>query len=759
MHILIRPQKLRIPVLALVAFLIASGCARTPQQKEAKFLENGKKYMLRKDYARAALEFRNAVRVMPKDAEAYYQLGLSELNGGRLSAGVAALKKATELNPQHAGAQVKLAELMALSGIRDIATDGEKRMEDVLRSSPDNIDALDALALNEFQLGKWQDAQMHLMQALDKFPQSVDSAVALARLDLARGDLKGAELVLTKLVTEAPQSPEARTALGQLYLLARQPAQAEPEFRAALKIKPDFPLALLGLASTQVRLGQKEQAEQTYRTLSALPDGQYKNIYPMYLFDEGKHDSSIKEFERLARQDPADRGTRTKLVAAYLQTKRLQDAERVLRAALKENPKDLDALVQRSQVLLQAGKDAEAEGDLNQVLRYKPDAARAHYLLAHVYRARQDSGRERQELNEALRLEPELLQARIELAQALIETNSGKTALTILDATPDQQKNRLGVLIERVWALLAMNADTEARKYVDHGLKFMRVPDLLTQDSFLKFRGKDYAGAIAAAKEALAKDPENVKALRLMASGYLAQKQPAAARQALQEHAGQHPKSEAIEQFLGEWLLASGDFEQARAALAAAKAANPNSAGLNMALARLAISEGKLDEGRKILSEIASSNGANSEAHLWLGTLEVKAGDHSAAIEEFRKALVVDDRNVLALNNLAYLLAKFGNTDEALKFAQRACELAPENADVQGTLGWVLYRKGLYEAALKYLQEAVKRDGESSTENAAIRKYYLSEAYLKLGDRQSGMQALQAAIKIKPDVAQIETRN
>jgi len=137
---------------------------------------------------------------MPGDAEAHYQLGLSNLGAGRLRQAVNELKKATELSPGVAGAQVKLAELMALSGIKDVVQDGQKRMLDVLRNAPDNIDALDALALTEVQLDKWQDAEKHLEEALDKFPQSVKSAVALARLNLARHDLKGAEAAFAENV-------------------------------------------------------------------------------------------------------------------------------------------------------------------------------------------------------------------------------------------------------------------------------------------------------------------------------------------------------------------------------------------------------------------------------------------------------------------------------------------------------------------------------------------------------------------------------
>src|SRR5580700_3974799 len=85
-------------------------CAISPQAKEARSLKRGQAQLAKKDYARAILEFRTAIQVMPKDAEAYYQLGLALLQSGDLRGAVGAFQKATELNPKHPGAQLKLAE-------------------------------------------------------------------------------------------------------------------------------------------------------------------------------------------------------------------------------------------------------------------------------------------------------------------------------------------------------------------------------------------------------------------------------------------------------------------------------------------------------------------------------------------------------------------------------------------------------------------------------------------------------------------------
>ena len=79
--------------------LCTAACQRSPQEKAAKFLRDGKDLMSRKDYARAVLQFRNAVRLLPKDAEVEYQLGLAYLADGKLAEGVAAITKSNHSQP------------------------------------------------------------------------------------------------------------------------------------------------------------------------------------------------------------------------------------------------------------------------------------------------------------------------------------------------------------------------------------------------------------------------------------------------------------------------------------------------------------------------------------------------------------------------------------------------------------------------------------------------------------------------------------
>ena len=121
---------------ALATVVLDVGCSRSPQARETQYLKRGIALTAKKDYTRAVLEFRNAIKVMPSAAEPYYQLGLAYLASGSSLNGIIALRRAVELDPKHAAAQLKLAELMSTSRDEDVLRDAALRLESILVASP-----------------------------------------------------------------------------------------------------------------------------------------------------------------------------------------------------------------------------------------------------------------------------------------------------------------------------------------------------------------------------------------------------------------------------------------------------------------------------------------------------------------------------------------------------------------------------------------------------------------------------------------------
>jgi putative PEP-CTERM system TPR-repeat lipoprotein len=729
--------------LVLSAGIALISCRKSPQAKEAAFLANGQKLFDKHDYARALLEFKNAVGVMPKDAEPYYRIGLADLAMGNLREGVAALRKATSLNPKHEAAQLKLSQIQTATTNRGLVEDASSRLQEVLKSSPENTQANDLLALAEWKLGNNDEALKRLEENLQKFPKSLSSAVLLARLKLSKKDIAGAEEVLKKAVASAPDSSYAVLALAELHLLNRQTDVAETEIRRAVQLDPKNGRALLGLAAIQTAGNRTDEVEQTYRQLSALPEAQYKPLHALFLFRSGKQDAALEELKKLARDDPRDQAARRRVIAACLTMKKYDEALGLLAADLKRNAKDTDALFLRSEVYLRTGKPAEAQKDLEQVLHYRPDSAEAHLAMALTYSPQSMAQNRRQELTRALELNPALMDARIMLARGYTLENQPKTALELLDKAPPVQKNRANLVAERVWALLQSGKAAAARPYITGMLAIRREPVFLLQDALAKYEEKDYAGARESAEELLKISPEDVRAARVIAESYGAQKQAPKAVDRLNQLAAARPNSAPLQELLGMWQLKADNRPAARQAFQSALNANPSSVSAQLALAELDRTESHPEAAAQRLNQILKGDPNNASALMLMAELDMAAGKRSEAINRYRAILSVNNSNPMALNNAAYLLA-FDNADEALSLAQRAAEVAPESPAIQDTLGWVYYRKGIYRSAITHLTAAV------SKEPTPRRQFHLAMSYIRAGDAGIGQKMLQTALHDDP---------
>jgi tetratricopeptide (TPR) repeat protein len=736
-------------VVYTLLLVLAGACGRTPSERSARYLKAGRDLVGKKDYIRAILQFKNAVQAMPGDAEPYYQMGLAYWRSGDVPAAVRALYTATELNPKHEKAQLQLAEILTATESKDLVEEATRRLRGLLSASPSNQEAITALANAEIRLGKNEDASRRLEEALERFPSNLQASVALVRLKLATNDTAGAEIILKRVVASSTQSPEAALALGEFYLFAQQLDKAEIELQRALTINPRYGPALINLGELQVAGKRMEEAEQTYQRLAALPDKTYRPLHAIFLYQAGKKEAGLMEMEEFVKAEPANRVTRSQLVTMYLETNQIARAQNLLDDALKRNSKDADALVERGELLLKLGRPVDAERDLTRFLSATPDSAEAHFALSEVRKAQGMLRLERAELAEALRFNPAFLPARLALADSKFSSRDGKSALEVLEEAPAVQKRLLQWIIERNWALLTLSDVRTLRPTLDQLLKVGRLPELVLQDAVARMIEKDYSGARAAAEEVLRSQPEEPRAVRVIADAYLAQNRPQQAVQRAAEIAAAHPKSAPLQLALGQIQVRAGDYAEARKAFEASAAVDPTNIPSGLALAELDRRESRFEAAGSRLSRLFTAHPKNVQVILLLAKVEDGAKNRANAVAKYREVLLLDTDNVDALNNMAWDLA-LDNSDEALKFAEQALEVAPGNPAVQDTLGFVYYRRGIYAKAVEYLKAAVQKE---PTPN---HQFHLAMSYLKSGDQLQGEKLLRMALQQDPNLRRTE---
>lgn len=721
-------------------------CTQSPQARSAKYMAAGKKLMRQHDPRRAILEFRNAMKATPGDADIYVQIGDAFMGIRNISAAIDSYRKALKLDPHHGQARLRMAQLTLSSSNPADVKDARQELQELGKDLTATPEVLNTLAFAELRLGNVQTAIDSLDRVLAQAPGDVSAAAMMASAKLLNHDAKGAEEALVAACKKATDSVDARRILGDFYVEQNRSADAETQYRAALAIDAANGPALLSLARLQIGQGRIQDADGVLRRLAKLDD--YHSVHAIFLFEHGQRDEAIRELEKLVKDEPDNRRERSNLVVAYIQAGRKDDANKLLAKTLKTNPKDMDALLQRAEIGLGTRDYVQAEADLNQVLTLRPDSPEVHYLLAKLNQTKGSVLTYRQELSEALKANPNLISIRTELAQSLSSTPAGAhAALDLLNAAPEFQKQALPIVVQRNWAFFTLKNWSDMRKGIDQGLAQQRTTDLLVQDGVWKLNAGDPNGARKAIEEALKINPSDLRALMYLNQTYIAQKSGSAGLEKVKEYAANHPKSAPVQDFLGIMLLAQRDVTHARIALEAAKAADPLFVKSDLTLVQVDAVEGKFDDARKRLETVLKTDPGNSTARLWLGNVEEIKGRHDVAIDNFRKAVDASPDNAQASNNLAYMLSEYhNNPDEALKYAERAVMLAPNTPEFCDTMGWILYRKGLYQQAVGYLEKAGAQKGD------VVWKYHLAMAYAKAGDTTRGRSTLDSALKTNPKV-------
>ncbi len=736
------PVHFRPKLVLAIAALGLTACSHS--QRASRHEHKGEQLFQEKDYARAALEFKTAAQLTPRNAELWYQLGLSclELNDGACA--VQAWRQATEINANHLDAQIKLATVYAASAQRELLLDGEKRIRHVLDLSPDNALAWQTFSVIEVRLNKAKSAADALEAIFKKLPRNVLISTALARAKYASGDSQSARQILQQAVKTNPHSLDAALALAQFDYVAGSPEQASDEFQSVLNQDAKNTTALSVLAELEHKHGQIAKAETLYRRLAAA-DPRYKIAYANFLLSQGRLQPALSELQTLAHANPTDRQIRGTLVATCIQLGHTAEAERIIDNALQNNPHDVDALLQRGELHLGAGRLTEAEHDFSEVISYERRSANAHYDLSMVWYRRGDLTLQRNELTQALDINPNLLVARLALARNFLVSANPQSALNLIDSGPEAQKAIPAAIAVRNSSLLALSRRDEVRKSIDEALRVSSAPELLLQKAQIDAESKNNAGARATLLMLLKRSPDNEQALNLLAQTYTSEGHPQAALDALRPFAAQSWRAREV---LGIWTARAGKSAEARTVLESA-AITPDAYDAKIRLAQLNIEDGKPQAARKEIETVVAAHPDNVLARLVLAHAAELTADSQTAVQQYRSVLDLNRNNLEALNNLAFLLAR-EKSKEAITYAEEALAIAPERPTVLETAAFAFFQKHMYKEAIADLEKA------EAAEPAPRRQYHLAIAYFAAGDFEKGRPILNAALVRDPQLPKTE---
>jgi Flp pilus assembly protein TadD len=319
---------------------------------------------------RGALEpLLRELRDHPRDALAFYALGLGEFAAGHEAAAVDALRKAAELTPNDADIQYRLGVAL-LDGEK--FADARGPLAQAVKLAPKTARYRPPLAVCLARIGDRKGALDALRDfaTLDPAPEEAALAVKAARS-------------LTDLFRDLPPASRAdlETALG--YLLRDAPGVAAPKLEALLAQLPDLAPAhaLLGLAAA--RLDETGRAVTELRRAAELaPDLPQPHAWlaELYVAKE-KPDLALAEYAAALSLNPLDPETLRHLGMLRLE-RNLPGALEPLQQAAVLQPGDdaLQLLLARAEIA--AGQSAPARIRLERLADRRPEDAEVLLRLA-----------------------------------------------------------------------------------------------------------------------------------------------------------------------------------------------------------------------------------------------------------------------------------------------------------------------------------------------------------------------------------------
>jgi tetratricopeptide (TPR) repeat protein len=198
-------------------------------------------------------------------------------------------------------------------------------------------------AIGLITAGELGTAEARCRAALERYPGDVNMLALLGALLVKLDRRQEAERTLREVIADAPSFAKPHEDLGILLLQDKRPAEALPVLERATQLDPSLEGSWFNLGKALALLGRGKEADAA--------------------------------FEKCFERSPERR--LMALAAEHHKEGRTEEAERLYRRVLRDNPRNVDALRLLAQLALKAGHADDAEVLLERAIEIAPD-----FLLA-----------------------------------------------------------------------------------------------------------------------------------------------------------------------------------------------------------------------------------------------------------------------------------------------------------------------------------------------------------------------------------------
>jgi tetratricopeptide (TPR) repeat protein len=770
------PYTLFLFIVLLAATLLIGACT-TPEKAKAQHVARGQALLKDKKFQEASLEFRNALQIDEKLADAHWGLANAYEGLQRYQEAFEEMKAVVALDANNLDARVRLGNYYLMGGKQSPAaiSEAETLAKEVLQKDGNHIEGHILMGSVLFAQNKKPEAFAELNRAIEINPKRVESYLALARFHALTNDLATAEAIYQRAISVNDGSALAHYEYGKFLSQIQKLDAAEAEFQKAVQVDSNNREARFILASFYLVNRRLDKAEDAYKALAELdknkPEG--RSVLADFYSSVGRTDEALAIYQEVVAKSPDYTQGRYRLAEIMLMHGDAVGAKNEIANILKSDAKDRQAMILRARAEMQSGDPGELKAaieDLREVLKQEPNSRAGLYFMAEAAFRQGQIDQARTFAGELERNYPDYLPGKLMQVQINLASGDAKSALQsaaqleerLAKASPDRETSP------------QMLAELKVNTVVAHGSAALRLRDTKTaRQDFMAARDasprstdvyvnlasvalaeKKLDEAISFYNSALAIDPANFNSLRGLISIYAAQNHTDQAHARIDQSLAAQPNNASLHFLKGQIYGYEQNAQGAEAEFRRALEIDGNYLAAYSALGALFVNTNQQDRAIQEYQKIVERRPDNASAYTLIGMLEMNRQNFDAAADNFRKALARDENSVFAANNLAWIYAVYnkGNMDEAVKLAQSAVQASPEVPSFVDTLGWVYYKKGLFGAATEQLKKAVSVDEAAARSTNGVPsptyRFHLGVALAAKGDKTGARREIETALRL-----------
>ncbi len=248
-----------------------------------------------------------------------------------------------------------------------------------------------------------------------------------------------AEKLLRDFIDHEKTFSAAYDRLYYQYMVDKQPDEAEKVLKLKVDNNPQSPNYLLQLASHYVIVNRRPDMDAVIRTLTdekEFPDG-HLMAGDFYFFRLREFELAKQQYEAGMAALPKDKAVYQKrLVELYASSGSNAEANQMVDALLKDNPKDTDAIAMHAALLLTSGKPEQinqAAIDLQSLVSKNPNNHLIRFNYARALLAQGKIEPARLQLEDAIKTRPDFVAARVLLTRIYLVKQDPAKALQAAD--------------------------------------------------------------------------------------------------------------------------------------------------------------------------------------------------------------------------------------------------------------------------------------------------------------------------------------